>query len=516
MALPAAQTAQIAKARVGLGHYQRDPVSFWVEVLGWPEDYIWDGMRRMARSVRDNQRTAIRAGHGVSKTFSMSGLALWFLYSFPPATVVTTAPTQKQVEDLLWREIRQHHAKAKAPLFGETRNLKLDLQPETGLKWFATGFSTRPDTVTQEATAFHGYHNDNVLVIFDEAAGILPEIWRAAEHIGGNRMTRFVAVGNPTSSTGDFVRCFKDPDFAKIVISVKDTPNYIDGTTRIPGLYGRDYEARIISKYGKDSDDYRVRVLGEISQKAAPGAYYAETLQFLRDRGRVADTQFNSASPVYTVWDPGYTTAIWFFQIEGRHHVRFVRYYEGSGIDMAGYARILKSIAEANGYVYAGHFAPFDVDNNQYKLVSNEGLLEIAAKAGIVFRTFPMERSVQGRIERTRAFLKSRCSFIETPCELGLDRLAGYQQAVNRSMSTEDEFVFMDSPAKNGCDHGADAMGYASLAIDAICGSVSDIEQETTADRPGERDDHFTRASVAGATDGFEIDDDDDEEGLGL
>jgi hypothetical protein len=39
------------------------------------------------------------------------------------------------------------------------------------------------------------------------------------------------------------------------------------------------------------------------------------------------------------------------------------------------------------------------------------------------------------------------------------------------------------------------------------------ITQTDTSDRPGQRDDHFIQASVAGAVDGFEID---DEEGLGL
>ncbi len=459
------------KVRRGFKRYQQDPVGFLVNVLGWRRDWIWSAMVNTSRSVRDNKRTAVKAGHGVSKTYLMAGLCLWFLYCFPPATVVTTAPTLKQVQDLLWREIRQAHANAVAPLFGEPTMLKLDLQPESGVKWFATGFSARPDTVTAEATAFQGYHNDNVLVAIDEAAAVLPEIWKAIEHIGGNNITRILAVGNPTSSTGDFVRCFRDPDYNCMTVSVCETPNYLEGSTRIPGVYGREYEERIIGRYGADSDEYRVRVLGEISEKSAPGAYYAKHLAWLRKNGHIRHLKHNPRYPVFSVWDPGFTTAIWFFQPGpgGLWHV--LHYYEACGEDMEDYGTMLASLAQEQGWRYAQHFAPFDVDNNQYRLVASEGLKQVAWKAGIRFTDMEVEKSVDAGIERTREHLQ-RCVFngdSSVPgCDLGLDRLAGYQQKVNKSMSTDESPVFMSHPDKNGCEHGADAMRYMSKAVGLI------------------------------------------------
>lgn len=457
---------------IALSAYQRDPIGFMVRVLGCRQDWIWDGMVKIARGVRDNERTAVKAGHGVSKSFTAARLALWFLYCFPPATVVTTAPTEAQVKDILWREIREAHAGAKIKLPGEPKTLTLDLQAETGLKWFATGFSCRPDTVTKEATAFHGYHNVNVFKIFDEAAGIMPEIWKASEHVGGNRITRFLAIGNPTSATGDFPRSFKDPGVNCLTIPVTSTPNYIEGSNRIPGLYGREYEQRIIAKYGRDSDEYNVRVLGEISQKAAPGAYYAKNLQWLRDRGRIGRFEYDPRYPVFTVWDPGFTTAIWFFQPTSMGLWHFIRYYEACGEDMGQYAILLDKFRQDCGYRYGQHFAPFDVDNNQYRLVAADGLKEVARRAGILFTDMEMERSVDDGIARTNEFLQSCCfNVVEGDadgCGLGLDRLAGYQQAVNRNMSNEDEFVFMAHPMKNGCEHGADAMRYASKAVRLI------------------------------------------------
>ena len=39
--------------------------------------------------------------------------ALWYLYTRDPVAVLTTAPTHRQVKEILWREIRRLHASAK-------------------------------------------------------------------------------------------------------------------------------------------------------------------------------------------------------------------------------------------------------------------------------------------------------------------------------------------------------------------------------------------------------------------
>ena len=149
------------KSREIVSLYQDDPVRFMVDVLDVRRDLVWAKMDEIACGVRDNKFTAVKAGHGVSKSFTASRIALWFLYSFYPSTVITTAPSHTQVEEILWREIRSCHANAKVAWGGNVTKTKIDLAE----KWFAYGFATKSDTVTQEATRFQGYHNDNVLII---------------------------------------------------------------------------------------------------------------------------------------------------------------------------------------------------------------------------------------------------------------------------------------------------------------------------------------------------------------
>lgn len=447
-------------------HGREDYIWFFVNALDVNPNHIWDGMRVMADSLRDNDKTCVYAGHGVSKTYSLARLALAFLFCYPPATVVTTAPTDTQVKDLLWREIREAHSNARIPLGGNLTTRMLDMQEQTGLRWFATGFSTRPDTVTREATAFQGYHNDHLLVIFDEAAGILPEIWKAAHYIGAP-YKRWIAVGNPTSATGDFASCNKNPTWTKLNLSVLDTPNYKTGRMIIPGVYGRKYEQDVIDEFGKDSDEYKVRVLGQISKKAFPGAYYFDTFTWLEEQGKIGTGLFNPHYLVHTVCDPGYTTAWWWFQVLPTGLVSVIRYYEDSGRDMPYYADLLARFKQEYGYRYGQHFAPVDVDNNQYKIVDGDGLLEIARQAGINFDVLPYEPYRSVGIERTTRFLKS-CRFDSEGCEIGIDRAKSYHQGINKRMSTDKMVVFTGLPEKDGSDHAADGLRYMSLAVNKV------------------------------------------------
>ena len=443
---------------------------YFTNILDVNPKHYWSKMAELCNSVRDNERTSVGAGHGVSKTYTLGRLALAFLCCNMPSTVVTTAPSFPQVEEQLWREIRAAHTNARVPLGGKLTACALDLQPETGLKWFAIGFSTRADTVTTEATRFQGYHNENLLIIFDEAAGILPEIWRAAEHIGAP-FKRFIAVGNPVSAEGDFAEALDDPSYNHVNISVTDTPNYQTGKTIIPGVYGREYEQRIRLKYGESSDEYRVRVKGLKSQKGAEGAYYGAVMERLAQQGRITKVSYNAGLPVHTVWDPGYTTAVWFFQIIGMD-VAFLQCIEDT-LGMEQWPEVIR----AQPYRYGQHFCPMDTEsNNAYKAVAGKSLFDTAKENGLLFSTLSMERNVNDGIDRTRQFLY-RCWFNAEGCRQGIKALKWYSAKKNERMSTESQPVFQDYPEKSWTNHIADAMRYASMAIKRVS-PVREVREE--------------------------------------
>lgn len=287
--------------------YSKDPIKFFVECLDVKPEYVWDKMREIAYSVRDNQFTAIKAGHSLSKSFTISRIALWFLYTHYPATVVTTAPSNNQVTEIIWREINSAHSNAKVPLGGQPTKTSLDLQhwcKKQGIKnidkWFATGFATKPDTAEEHATKFQGFHNHNVLLIFDEAAGIHPKIWEAADKLLTTPSQKMCVIGNPTMARGNFVECFKDSRYNKITVSVYDSPNYKAGKEVIPGLSGVEFVERVIKKYGKDTNLYKAMITGEIPDEDVDSLIPISWIE--RAEGRKVEYPFKTLKR-FLVWD---------------------------------------------------------------------------------------------------------------------------------------------------------------------------------------------------------------------
>lgn len=445
---------------------QADYGWFMTHALDVDPRHLWSKMVEVNDSVRDNERTAVGAGHGVSKTYGGARIALTFLNCHYPATVVTMAPSLHQVKNLMWREIRAAHTNARIPLGGKLTTLQLDMQEETGVIWYAIGISTRPDNITQEATRIQGIHNDHVLVILDEAAAVLPEIWRAVEHIGAP-FKRVLAIGNPTSKFGDFPAALKDPTWNHIQISVTDTPNFKQGKLVVPGLYGREYERRIRLKYGIDSDQYLVRVKGGISEKGSEGSYYGKKLLKLERLGRISDTlDHNPNYPVHIVLDPGYTTAVGFFQVI-ETNVNFISAYEDSGWGAEEYPELFEEYRKDRGYKYGTIFVPCDMDSNATKVITGQTSLATLRQFNYKVTPLPRENRVNNGIARTLKFL-DRCRFHKTNCAWLIECLQAYHEKKNKSMSTEDKPVFTGQPDKDGSDHMADMVRYASMAVKKI------------------------------------------------
>src|SRR5205807_3031416 len=110
--------------------FRRRPELFATTVLGstW-----WRRQREVASLVAAARRTAVKSANGVGKTYLAADLALWFLYSFQPSVVLTTAPTERQVRHVLWAEISRRFRGARIPLPGKLRTERLD----AGDGWFA-------------------------------------------------------------------------------------------------------------------------------------------------------------------------------------------------------------------------------------------------------------------------------------------------------------------------------------------------------------------------------------------
>lgn len=243
----------VTQAKTVLSRAQRDPV-WWVrEVLG---DTLWEKQVEILEAVRDYERTAVASCHGAGKSFTAARAALWFLCNHPGSIVATTAPTFRQVRNVLWQELRRAYRRARYPLGGHL-TLTL-LRMDDG--WFAFGFTA------DDAEGFQGLHAEHVMVIVDEAAGVAPAIWTAIEGVLTSAHVRLLAIGNPTDPVGPFYELFRTPGVAKIHISAFDTPNVREGRVAIPGLVTAEWVEDKRRRWGEGSPLYQSRVLGRFPQ----------------------------------------------------------------------------------------------------------------------------------------------------------------------------------------------------------------------------------------------------------
>jgi len=203
----------------------RDRPELWFEkVLGIKS--LEDHHRRMLRAIAANERTAIAACHDVGKSWTLARVVLWFISNFPNSKAITTAPTYNQVKNILWAEIRTAHGKSKYPL-GGTMNLT---EWKVDDNHFAIGFTSRnevqPEGGQGTASSFQGFHAEGgLLVVFDEATGIPPQVWVMAEGLLTQAHVKFVAIANPTSRNSEFFKCFRSRDWMKVYLSCLDSPN---------------------------------------------------------------------------------------------------------------------------------------------------------------------------------------------------------------------------------------------------------------------------------------------------
>jgi hypothetical protein len=255
-----------------LRHELLSPTYFVESVLGTA---FWSKQREIAIALRDHDEVAVRSCHAIGKSFTGARLALWFLFAHIDSIVWTTAPTARQVYNILWREIRAAHALSDNPLGGELLKTRLEIND----LWYAYGFAT------DAGEQFQGLHSKSgyILGIVDEASGVEDSILEAAQGTLTSQYAKLLMLGNPNKRTGYFADSFKRPGVAKIKISAYDTPNFIvngiknaddllhfaetpgidNAVIVAPHLITPKFALRVLERFGRHSINFQVRIEAE-------------------------------------------------------------------------------------------------------------------------------------------------------------------------------------------------------------------------------------------------------------
>lgn len=248
-----------------LRRWRAYPEEFIYDWFGWKP---WDKQIQVCHSVRDYKETYVQSGNALGKSHLAAALVIWWVAT-RRGKVVTTAPTFRQVREILWSKVNSFCLQSPGLGFQPTQT-RLEIEPE----WYAFGASTNsPD-------AMQGIHS-NVLVVVDEACGVTSEeIWTALDgDLTDGRNDRLLAIGNPTDPDTIFRRrCDSgrkkdNHNRNTIVISAFDCPNVEQKKDIIPGLVSWEWVKQKIEDWGEDSPFTKARIYGEFPENVSDSLF---------------------------------------------------------------------------------------------------------------------------------------------------------------------------------------------------------------------------------------------------
>lgn len=233
-----------------------DPAAWVHDRLG---EELWSKQREIMQRLRQVRRLAVKSAHGLGKSHIASRIAAEFLDDNPvgEAFLVTTAPSANQVRMILWRYIGQAHRKGN--LIGRVNQVEwlVDNEP--------IGMGRKPSDYDDDT--FQGIHALKVLVIIDEAGGVVKSLWDSVEALLTNEDCKVLAIGNPDDATSHFADvCKPTSGWDVMTISAFDSPNFTgeDVSPRLRKLLvGPQYVEDAKRNWGEDSALYTSKVLGE-------------------------------------------------------------------------------------------------------------------------------------------------------------------------------------------------------------------------------------------------------------
>lgn len=243
---------------------------------GWQKDELLQIKAHIANNKRlaaqgkppEVYRSATTSGRGTGKSSLVAWLNLWMMSTRFGSTSINTANNETQLKTRTWAELGKWHTLALNSHWFEKNSMSLKPAEwfESALKKqgaFDTGYYYSQAQLWSEENpdAFAGIHNDKgILLIFDEASGIPPPIWKVSEGFFTEPILDryFFCFSNPRRNTGEFFECFhRYRDYWQ--------RRHLDSRS----VEGTDKKVLndIIEKYGEDSDEARIEVKGEFPRQ---------------------------------------------------------------------------------------------------------------------------------------------------------------------------------------------------------------------------------------------------------
>lgn len=207
---------------------------------------------------------SIMSGRGTGKDFITACLTLWFLCCFDSPRILTTAITKAQLMGVLWAEISKIFRLAAKHNDGDSFLDRYLVKQATKIykagdphKGADCHIEARPyaknDDPEAQGEVLSGKHADFMMIVIDEASGIHPAVFNPLEKTMTGLCNFAFIIFNPTRSSGYAVDThYTDKDnWVTLRWDARDSENV-----------NKTIIENIKTRYGEDSDAWRVNVLG--------------------------------------------------------------------------------------------------------------------------------------------------------------------------------------------------------------------------------------------------------------
>ena len=196
----------------------------------------WSKQQEIARLLLSPPyRVLVKSSHSVGKSWLAAALTSWWYDTRPHGCVLTTAPTDRDVKDVLWREVRLQRGRAGLGGFKGDVAAEIRSAPDH----YAKGFTAA------KGESFQGRHQKKMLFIFDEAIGIKSQFWETTRSMfNPDGDHAWLCPFNPTdtSSRAHLEEQLTDPltglpMWHVVTMSSLDHPNLVAGLRGKPAPY---------------------------------------------------------------------------------------------------------------------------------------------------------------------------------------------------------------------------------------------------------------------------------------
>lgn len=259
--------------------YRDDPVRWAKEIAGV---HLWSAQAEVARAVAKGGSIAVKAGHGVGKSFLSALLICWWVDTrYPDCFVASTAPSTAQISAIVWREVQSIRSSIERRFNDGLIDHKLPGYVTTEPAWktddgVVIGFGRKPPERTEGGgigDAFQGVHaRSGVLAIGDEAVGLPEELIGSLGNITSTANSARLLICNPTNPLSYVGKLFKNKpkNWSFHTISVLNSPNFTDEKHDTPpevleALTDESYVDQKREEYGEGSAQWISRIEGEFA-----------------------------------------------------------------------------------------------------------------------------------------------------------------------------------------------------------------------------------------------------------